>query len=188
MKKTKKLLSGGDPEEPFAIPVAHEFGDEDWLFAERIAPIAEELIANYPCFQGLERLSIVYLWKRKGPEKPRRLLGKCQRPTGLLHYFCKADFVIWLAANNCQGLTAWQIEALVFHELKHAGLDDDGPVLVPHDWEGFAEEIERYGLWKRDIEPIAKASAKALTLPFDTVLRDEKPTQRGASDGDSAVI
>jgi Putative phage metallopeptidase len=125
------------------------------------------LIVERLCFESLREAAIVYLWKRNGPEKPRRLLGKCQRPGGLLAHFAQAHFVVWLAANNCTGLTNWQIEALVFHELKHAYVGSDGKaVSVPHDWEGFAEEIQRYGLWKRDIVPIAEAVGKALALPF----------------------
>jgi hypothetical protein len=97
------------------------------------------------------------------------LLGKCQRPSGLLRYFSHSDFVIWFAANNCRdlGFTNWQMEALIFHELKHAKIEDMVPVIVPHDCEVFADEIKRYGLWKSDLHQVAEASAQALLLPFE---------------------
>lgn len=97
------------------------------------------------------------------------LLGKCQRPSGLLGYFSECDFVVWFAANNCRdiGITRWQMEALIFHELKHAKMEDDQAVSVPHDWEGFGEEVQVYGLWKADIAMVAEAFGKNLELPFE---------------------
>lgn len=166
--KKKSLILGGDPEAKFKVPAKEAFLDGEFLEADELGQIGQALIESRPVFASLADAKVIYLWKRKATEKPRRLLGKCQRPSGLLRHFSNADFVVWLAANNCQGFTAWQVEALVFHELKHARMDEDAvPVLVPHDWEGFVEEIERYGLWKGDIRPIAEAGEKALKLPFD---------------------
>ena len=168
MTKTqaKKLILGGDPEQPFPTPGDDVFGENQFLEAPELAEIGEALIAERLVFESLRESPIVFLWNRKGAEKPRPLLGKYQRPRGLLSYFAKAHFVVWLAANNCKGLTAWQIEALIFHELKHAKVEDDKPISVPHDWEGFAKEIQRYGLWKSDMEPIAEAIGKTMKLPF----------------------
>jgi hypothetical protein len=164
--RAKKLILGGDPEQPFKTPGDDVFEAGEYLDAPEIAEIGEALIAERLVFESLRESPIVFLWKRKGAEKPRRLLGKCQRPSGLLSHFAQAHFVVWPAANNCKGLTAWQIEALIFHELKHAKVEDDKPISVPHDWEGFAEELQRYGLWKSDMEPIAEAIGKTMKLPF----------------------
>lgn len=164
----KKLILGGDLEMPFTVPGDDAFGENQFLDAPELEKIGEALIAERLVFESLRESPIVFLWNRKGAEKPRRVLGKCQRPGGLLLHFAKAHFVVWLAANNCKGLTAWQIEALVFHELKHAKVEDDKPTSVPHDWEGFAEEIQRYGLWKSDMEPIAEAIGETMKLPFPT--------------------
>jgi hypothetical protein len=166
-KATKKeLILGGDPNTPFVTPTDAEFGPEDWLEAPALAKIGAALIEKRVCFDSLREIPIAYLWKRKASEKPRRLLGKCQRPSGLLAYFSRFDFVVWLGANNCQGMTNWQIEALVFHELKHAFVKDGEPVSIPHDWEGFAEEIQRYGLWMQDMVPIAEALTKQMEIRF----------------------
>ena len=95
-------------------------------------------------------------------------MGHCQVPGGLLGYFSQTDFIIVLCANNCRGITNWGMEALVFHELKHAGLNEKGqPCTIPHDCETFGEEIERYGFWKGDIKFIADAVQKTLELPFE---------------------
>jgi hypothetical protein len=165
--KKRALILGGNPEEKFPMPDGVRFDADGWAEADELGQIGQALIGECKCFESLEDARIVYLWKRKGSIRPKLLLGKCQRPSGLLRRFSSADFIVWLAANNCFGLTRWQMEALVFHELKHARLDADGEAIsVPHDWEGFAEEIDRYGLWKRDIAIIAQAGEKALKLPF----------------------
>lgn len=164
--QAKKLIMGGDPGALFPVPSADPFGENQYLEAPELMEIGEALISERLVFESLRESPIIFLWKRKGAEKPKLLLGKCQRPSGLLAHFAKAHFVVWLAANNCKGLTAWQIEALIFHELKHAKVEDDKPISVPHDWEGFAEEIQRYGLWKSDMEPIAEAIGKTMKLPF----------------------
>jgi hypothetical protein len=168
-KRKRELINGGDPDAKFIIPGNAEFAGDDFLLAEPLAEIGEALIASVNNMSDLQDATIVYLWKEKGSTSPRRLLGKCQRPSGLLSYFSKADFVVWLAANNCLGMTKWAIEALVFHELQHAGMRDGEYVVLPHDCECFASEIERYGFWKRDIERIAVATGAIMQLPFEEI-------------------
>ena len=70
-------------------------------------------------------------------------MGRCNRPSGLLRHFSHADFVIWFAANNCRdvAITRWQMEALIFHELKHAKMEDGEAVLVPHEWEDSRKRL-----------------------------------------------
>ena len=169
-RPARTLIAGGDPDEVIVTPKDEDFAGDDWMEAPEVGAIATALIDGRECFgaAGLGVATIVYLWKRKASSEPRRILGKCQRPSGLLKRFAGADFIIWLAANNCKGFTRWQLEALVFHELSHASMADDTPSLIPHDFEGFGQEIERYGLWKPDIERIA-ASVKVAqqSLPFD---------------------
>jgi hypothetical protein len=181
--KRKKLINGGDPEQKFIGPGSSDFGDSDFFLGDDIKQIAQALIESVDHFADLADARIVYLWKRKGSERPRRILGKCQRPSGLLGYFSGADFVIWLAANNCIGLTKWQVEALIFHELNHASMDQGEATLVPHDCECFASEIKRYGLWKTDIEHIAEATNEALKLPFEIVV----PAAKTKPSGEEAV-
>ena len=186
MSKKKKLITGGDPEAKFTLPGANDFGDADFLLGKDLEVIGTALIEGaINRISELAEARIVYLWKRKGSESPRRILGKCQRPTGLLEYFSGADFVIWLAVNNCQGLTKWQIEAIVHHELHHAGWVDGGPVMVPHDCECFVADIQRYGLWKSDLEKVAEASVKAVQIPFE--MPATSPPSEGEPSSQAAV-
>ena len=65
-----------------------------------------------------------------------------------------------VAADNCTAakITHQQMEAIVFHELNHCGLDEkERPMVRPHDFEGFAAEIVEYGFWKSDIKAMARA-------------------------------
>lgn len=166
----RRLILGGDPDERFGVPTPADFDRQNvsWLPAQGCQKIAEALIQKLPCFDSLKDTAITYLWKKKGSTSPALLLGKCQRTSGLLKYFCTSEFVVWFSANNCAYLqfTTWQMEALIYHELRHARMEGNHAVIVPHDWEGFAGEIERYGIWKRDIESIVIASARAAQMPL----------------------
>jgi hypothetical protein len=159
----------------FPIPPKSDFGDQQFLPAPDLKVIGDMLIEKYDDFAHLTNLgaNIVYLWKEKGGESGGRAhLGKCVKPSGLTDYFAcqsetlsegmtdKVDYIIWAAADHLRNNTAnfRTICALVFHELKHTGFDDKGNFTVQgHEFEGFAREIEEFGLWKRDIKLIAEA-------------------------------
>lgn len=58
------------------------------------------------------------------------------------------DFTMWFAADAWAGFSELQRDALMEHELFHAGYDDKGkPLLITHDFEEFNAVIYRYGLW-----------------------------------------
>lgn len=165
-KKRYALVSGRDPEAKYPVPIAANFeeasGDEklDFLPAPDLERLARELIGHYPeKFAALTGFTVTYLWKREGGKsRGARRMGVCQKPSGLLKHTSEADFIIWLAADHCQGWHAHQVEALLFHELLHAGVSDKGkPILYPHDFEGFAAEIAEYGIWESGIDMIAQA-------------------------------
>lgn len=138
----------------FHIPEDDEFDDVDFMTGEYITAVANNLFATK--VKWIADLSIVYLWKRKGGYgKGKAVLGKCQRPTGILKHFANYDFVIWLAADNMRdaNFRELQVEATLYHELCHAGHDLKGnPVVIPHDYEGFCAEIMEYGLWRSDLK------------------------------------
>jgi hypothetical protein len=161
--------------EQFPIPSKQDFGNQQFLSAPDLKLIGDMLIDKYDDFAHLHNLkaNIVYLWKEKGGDSGGRpVLGKCVRPSGLTDYFAcaaetagegltdKVDFVIWAAADHLRNNMAnyRTICALVFHELKHTSYDDKGNFTVQgHEFEGFAREIEEFGLWKTDIKIIAEA-------------------------------
>jgi hypothetical protein len=85
-----------------------------------------------------------YLWKRAGG----KCYGQCIKVSGLNRFISGYDFYVWLAADHAKGLSPDQREALLYHELRHIGSDEDGnPVLVDHEFEGFRDELDIYGAW-----------------------------------------
>ncbi len=173
------LVTGGDPDQRGGlIPGDEAFEgnpdlgqpDRDFVVARYVERVAAALIARHQGrFRHLRDRKIEYLWRREGGQsKGKATLGRCERPGKLPKYYSEADFIVWLAADNCRAarLDAFQIEALICHELLHAGETEKGKTTIaPHDFEGFIFEIEHYGLWMRDLEPLGRA-VQGLQLPL----------------------
>ncbi len=153
------------------IPEDDDF-DSDFLASDALQEIGDELIERYPELEHLRGVRIGYCWKRAGGEtNGKATLGKCTKPSGLLLFYAHLDFVIWCAADHCRdwSFTNRQLEALLYHELSHAGIDIDKQglpkyVVRPHDVEMFTGELDRYGLWRDDLVR-AKHSFDQVTLP-----------------------
>lgn len=159
VEDTRRLILGGNPGELADIPEDGMFednGDSKFLPAFEARRIGQALIEARPELEHLAGVDIRYEWARKGGSKAgRATLGTCRRASGLIAYYSRADFIVCLSADNCRDarFTRWQLEALVYHELRHADLDPDHgtPMLQGHDVEMFTSEVERYGLWRQDL-------------------------------------
>jgi hypothetical protein len=162
----------------------------EFLMSEELSRLGNALIEQRGCFSDLVHCRVLFLFKKKGGNnKGKMKLGQCQKPTGLLSYFSNTDFVIWVAADNCIGFTYWQIEALLFHELKHASVDYDEKgekklAVEGHDLEAFVDEVRLYGAWKADIEQMKKAFQPTL---FDTKKAVEEFADK-LEEGDSLTV
>ena len=158
----RHLITGGNPEERYPVPPKDEI-DGDFAEAQDLQEIARAIVASdLAKFAAAERREIVYLWKAKGGQSSGKLrLGQCQKASGLVAHFSEAAWVIWIAADHVRdlGLTRWEVEAAVYHELLHISEDVETckPAINPHDAEMFAAEIEQYGLWKSDLRFVAKS-------------------------------
>ena len=155
------------------FPVNDNEQQDDYLPAHDVADVGARLIATCHELAHLHTARITYLWKREGGKSGGKLtLGKCKAVSGLERYWSESDFVIWLAADHAQtfNLDQRQIEALIFHELMHADIDDETarPKVRPHDVEAFVPEIERYGLWTSDLKDAGDAMRQA-ALPMAIV-------------------
>lgn len=175
--KERKLIC--NPEEHpdteyIRIPQPDDFGSvgADFLVAKDLTAIGVSLMDHYEAqFAHLRKLHIVYAWKRAGgASNGNSTLGKCIKSSGLTKFFSDSDFVIWLAAdhlrevNRGNAATFWQIEALVYHEMMHAQVNDQGaPTMRGHDFEGFGKEISEYGAWDESAE-IIRVAFKQLDL------------------------
>lgn len=81
----------------------------------------------------------------------KKVLADCMKVPEQWRWTCKYDFVITVYEPNCTFLSEEQKDILVFHELMHIGVDEDGDepkfYVKPHDVEEFNEIINRYGLY-----------------------------------------
>lgn len=165
----RELVFAGEPDERFAVPTPGRFSTET-LDAPDLAGIAAKLIGRREAFKHLASVDIDYLWKRKGGTKAGvPVLGACVRVSGIWQAFTDAQWVIWLAADNCQTFTNWLIQCNLIHQMLHAGEDENGPALVGHDYEGFTKELEWCGAWTAGLTVMTRAVSQ-LQLPMQGAL------------------
>ena len=157
------------------VPPEALFGHDEFLPDDgRLDALAGELLAHYALPAG-QAGEIEYLWKRKGGlAKGRVRTGAIQRPSGLLAHYCKASFVVWLAADHLREshATYRTVRAALFHELSHVEPDDrDGHegeyVLVGPEFAGFGAEIRAFGLWFEGLKAAEQAIAAHKQLALD---------------------
>lgn len=165
------LVTGGDPYARAKLPGPATFTDPagnltDYAQAPDVARIADALIARCRDLHFLQNVRVRYLWRRKAQNKNgKMILGTCQKLSGLPQYALGGgEFLIVINRWNCglAGLRAWQLEALVYHELNHiTPPDEDDPestaTIVGHDFEGFGAELRRYGPWHESLEQAGEA-------------------------------
>lgn len=155
-------------EEDFTVLDKNEKGEEvtvdrNWIDAPILAAIGEELIERrQDTLAHLNPFKIAYFWRKKGGlESGRYRYGQTLVPSGLLKEKVDADFIIWLASDYTSSyFEAWRIEALLYHQLLHAGANatTGGPKLRPHQFEGFGSELEHYGAWSPPLKIVARAA------------------------------
>lgn len=72
------------------------------------------------------------------------------------------DYLTWFALDAWARMNDGDHEALVYHELTHAGRDAAGrPELTPHDAGVFNREVELYGVWWKDAQARFKSARDA---------------------------
>lgn len=155
--------------------------------APEVAKIADEIIRKVPRHKNLAEARIEYVFRDEAPRlRGRVVLGRARKIGGLNAFlldptvndkdFVKPGplFVIEISHDTWGDLNLEQRKALVDHELCHCtvDIDDDGnPELSMrgHDFEEFAEIIERHGLWSTSDKKIGAAVAEQLVLAIESV-------------------
>lgn len=140
----------------------------EFTWAEAVQIAAEDLIGLY--HERLKDVRVEYVFHPKvGHSHGRVVMAKARRISGLAAFLAStagaegaAFFVLDVALEAWEVLSAKQRYALVDHELAHMGVDEDGkPYLIGHDLEEFEQIVWRHGLWRSDIESFAIAIAGA---------------------------
>jgi len=142
------------PEEDQVIRPALSLAIPDWkgqyVIREQFRPIAEALVAKYPELKHIqvERILFVADTTGSGKNKDKKKLAQIgampAKWTEILHQITR-QWYTWLMefyAMNCNGLRQ-QYVALVYHELRHIGVDGRP---CAHDIEDWQEMINALGI------------------------------------------
>lgn len=119
------------------------------LISDEYAAIGEMLIANYDEFKDIREaeITIVYLASTHAKKQKGKLVfGQCEKIADKYKWGIPADFTITVFEPNIEGFTPEQVEALIFHELLHIGIEDDRLFIRPHDIEDFSAVLKKYGV------------------------------------------
>jgi hypothetical protein len=125
--------------------------------APELAQMLRHLVGALPEMNWLAGYDVRALWKAKGGDH----LGRCVLATDLVKFYSGAHWIIWVAADHTLGhaLTRQQVQALLYHELKHCVLKGAGqrPGIQKHDSEVFIGEVVRFGAWRPELEQLEVA-------------------------------
>lgn len=117
--------------------------------SDEYAAIGEMLIASYDEFKDIREaeITIVYLASEQAKKQKGKLVfGQCEKIADKYKWGIPADFTITVFEPNIEGFTPEQVEALIFHELLHVGVEDDRLFIRPHDIEDFSAVLKKYGV------------------------------------------
>lgn len=176
VSKERTSVLARDPDERFGVPFCYG----DFEEAPDLEMLGDALIETCKEFEDIRwareegEMAILYRWQKKASKSADRVVsGSLARAAGLVRHLSDSEYVIKIAADINYMATNWQMEALVFHELMHIKINrqvvgkGENIVLVPelkvkaHDLEMFWAEVNRYGLWRRDLEQAQKTFEQA---------------------------
>lgn len=125
---------------------------------EFIKQIGEEVLFEHEVeFKNIIDNKVKIGWLKADKEKKsksRHVHADCRKVPEDWSWCCPYDFLITVYAPNVQHMDVDQMHTLLWHELKHVGVET-GPeeprlYIRPHDMEDFRDIIEQKGLdWDR---------------------------------------
>lgn len=138
--------------------------DEKMLVADQPKALADVLIGSL--HKHLLLANIAYLFIEDKRSNSRTTWGTAAKAPAKLKFLASVDYIVEFNWTAWMELSPEQRIALVDHELMHcAGQDEKGRWCVrDHDVEEFTSIVNRWGLWKTDVEVFARAAADQLTL------------------------
>lgn len=127
----------------------------NYYLADEYAEMSEEIIREKRPDILACGISVGFIAStiKKRVGKTKIVLGECRKVQELHSLFCPYDFLIIIYEPNCEGLTEDQIKILLWHELNHIGIDDEGNTFLnPHDVEEFDDIIKAHGIhWEENV-------------------------------------
>lgn len=143
--------------------------------AESVKAIAGGLIANYHPELSTARLRYIFVdtASKKGGHV---VLGKSKKISGPLEYMTELDFLIEVAADQWQELSAEQRAALVDHLLERCTGEEDEKTgqmkwaMREPDVQEFSTILRRHGAWN---EALSGFVVVAQEISVDQIAREE---------------
>ena len=125
---------------------------------DEYAEIGHKLIWEIPELADLREGDVTIVYLGSDAEKKTKgnlVYGQCEKVAEKYKWGIPCDFTITIFEPNVKEFTKEQLEILIFHELLHVGVDEDGNHFVkPHDLEDFTTIIDRYGAhWSDPVPP-----------------------------------
>lgn len=118
-----------------------------------LSGMARRLISSMPELRYIaeSRVRIVFLTSELEKTRGgRAVLGQCETVPEKFRWRIPYDFMITVFSPNVERLSRKQLRILLFHELLHVGIEEDGNeekyFVREHDYEEFRAIIRRYGL------------------------------------------
>lgn len=83
----------------------------------------------------------------------KMVFAECHKVRALWQAFMPYDFVIVFYEPNTMLMDDRQLDILMYHELLHVGMDDNGALKIqPHDIEDFRVILDEYGMDWNQVE------------------------------------
>lgn len=116
--------------------------------------LAEKVIKKHEDLHWIKESNIKIGYVESDKDKMSNgkiIYADCNKVQSLYKAYTDYDFIIRMYGPNVIMLNEEQIEILMYHELMHVGMDDNGNMrIVPHDVEDFRCILDEYGLdWNR---------------------------------------
>jgi hypothetical protein len=144
-----EVMAAENEEMEVEWPTSGDTPSDEYRLAEVPGKVGRFLIEHLPQFEHLGRADIAFVyrnkkdWRKDGKIKA----GECKVQSGINRFFAECDFAITINFRFWEKLNPHQRVALLYHELRHAELDEDGKASIhPHDFEVFGDELELFGL------------------------------------------
>jgi len=118
--------------------------------SKELRQLGRQVIRDRPDLAWLRecRVRIGYVMSSKDKKKDDRIVfAECHKVKPLWQAFIPYDFVIVFYEPNTMMMDDEQREVLMYHELLHIGMEDNGYLkLRPHDIEDFRVILDQYGM------------------------------------------
>lgn len=119
-----------------------------YVLDDRYRDIAEDIIDSVPELAFLSDIKIAFLSCDTVKISHGHLIhGDCRKVSEIYGAMLPYSFIITVYEPNCEGFDDMKYRILIEHELRHIGMKNGEPCVVPHDIElgEFRAIGEKYG-------------------------------------------